>query len=171
MEQIYLCGPVSGRPKEEAFKHFERIENKIIKSTQGTDLKFFIHNPMKFVPADINSWTEEMKICVAALTVCDGIALLKGWQKSKGANIELKLAQELQIPVVYVEDFERQADFYPLYNSAPELFSFYDRKFDKEGSDEGDFDKQTAREFESRYLDPNGFEFIETTQEIKNENS
>jgi hypothetical protein len=110
MEQIYLCGPVTGRDRQEAFDHFEIIEKEIKSNERGKELKFFIHNPMKFVTPNLNSWTEEMRMCVATLAVCDGIALLKGWQESRGSRCELNIAHILHIPVVYVEDFDRHID-------------------------------------------------------------
>ena len=44
-----------------------------------------------------------MKRDIAELIDCHMIVALKWWKKSKGASIEIKMAEDLDIPVVEIE--------------------------------------------------------------------
>ncbi len=45
-----------------------------------------------------------MKLCIAELLTCDAVVLLEDWENSKGAIIERKLAEDMNILIV--EDTE-----------------------------------------------------------------
>lgn len=55
-------------------------------------------------PAEINpeggTWQDCMKKDIAHLVTCDVVAKLPGWALSRGANVEIRLALELNISVV-----------------------------------------------------------------------
>ena len=38
-------------------------------------------------------------MAIAQLVKCDGVAYLDGWEGSRGAHIEIHLAQALEIPI------------------------------------------------------------------------
>jgi len=164
MKNIYLCGPVSGREYKEAVDHFDRIEQKIRRSAANFDMQVNTYNPMRFCPQNIVSWHEAMKICISELVLCSGIALLQGWQRSRGAALELKLAQDLRIPVVYIEPPVDLINIKEISIAAPEALRYYNARltqFCNEGVEGPLAEDRAAAETVSRYLDPYGFEYIE----------
>lgn len=85
MKKVYISGSISNDPNY--LEHFNKAENFL--KSKGNK----VFNPC-CIPV-IFSYDEFMKIDLAALECCDAIYMLKGWQESKGANIEFKRAQEL----------------------------------------------------------------------------
>jgi hypothetical protein len=90
-QKIYISGKITGDPYY-AIK-FRSAEHPLEKAGYAPV------NPCLVVPADCESWTEAMKLALRAMLVCDGVALLPDWKKSKGAKIEERLAREIGIPV------------------------------------------------------------------------
>ena len=41
-----------------------------------------------------------MRRDIGAMTECDFIVVLKGWEKSKGANLEVYIARNLSMPII-----------------------------------------------------------------------
>ncbi|MDR0301516.1 MAG: DUF4406 domain-containing protein [Treponema sp.] len=164
MKHIYLCGPVTGQKRQEAANHFAAVEKKI---RDGVSEPVFTSNPMRFCPPELD-WYGAMKTCVGEMVRCHGIALLQGWQRSKGATLELKLAQDLQIPVVYIEPPLDYLDLSELFTAAPETLRYYNARltqFHNEGVEESLAENRAIVELTHRYLDPYGFEYIENSQE------
>ena len=165
MKHIYLCGPVSGRKNQDVVTHFFRIDKRL---RDASDTPVRISNPMRFCPQDLGSWHKEMKVCIGELVRCDGIALLQGWQKSRGAALELKLAQDLHIPVVYIEPPVDSVYLTELFTASPESVRYYNARitqFYNEGTEETLAETRALAELTNRYLDPYGFEYIEISQE------
>lgn len=59
-------------------------------------------------PAEINAdptagWNECMRADIAQLVTCHAIALLPGWERSRGATIEARLAADLGMKRIPVE--------------------------------------------------------------------
>ncbi len=54
------------------------------------------------IPDDA-TWEAAMKKCLQAMLICDGVALLFNWHESRGAVIEMELAQNIGMPVKLVE--------------------------------------------------------------------
>lgn len=49
------------------------------------------------------TWREYLRYDINLLIQSDGVATIGSWQESKGANIEVRLAHELAIPVLPYE--------------------------------------------------------------------
>ena len=165
MKNIYLCGPVSGRPRQEAVEHFDTVEKRI-SAVNDLELEIITLNPMRFCPAVFN-WYQSMRVCVGELASCSGIALLQGWQRSRGAAIEIKLAQDLHIPVVYIEPPVDFIGINELFIAAPESLRYYNARlaqFHTEGIEEPQAEDRALAELVNRYLDPQGFEYIENLE-------
>lgn len=90
--ELYLCGPISGRPYDDAFESFQNAERAL------NDRGFEVTNPMKLTR---NGMPREMcmKIVIPELLKCDGVVLLGGWDESNGAILEHHLALECGLMV------------------------------------------------------------------------
>jgi hypothetical protein len=98
--RVYIAGPMRGIP-ELNFPEFFRVE--AVWKALGWD----VVNPAQmdkdngYVPSktqlkfDNLSIEQAMSRDLPAVANCDAIALMTGWEKSQGANIELQHAREL----------------------------------------------------------------------------
>lgn len=50
-----------------------------------------------------HSWSEHMRVDLAALLTCDVIVLLEGWQQSRGAQLEKTVAEAIGLMVIDYE--------------------------------------------------------------------
>ncbi len=101
-KKIYLSGSISKLPYEEALALFEAAEKEALKIAKE------VVNPMKmafelFQPINKNdiTWGEYMINDLNAIMNegVDSIYMLKNWQESDGANIELFVAQTKQLAI------------------------------------------------------------------------
>lgn len=101
MNRVYICGPMTGyvdhnRP---AFALAERALRQA---------GYEPVNPHANGLSESDDWGMHMRADIRLLLTCDEVALLPGWQESKGAMIEYTLASGLGMHVEelawYVED-------------------------------------------------------------------
>lgn len=92
MKKIYIAGKVTGLPKEEVVEKFAAMQKKI------ESLGFEAVNPIEIVKDFNTPWNQAMRLCIAALTLCDAIVLLPDWMNSNGAKIEWDISKQLKIP-------------------------------------------------------------------------
>lgn len=93
MKRIYIAGPMTGHP-ELNFPAFHA------EATRLRGLGFQVVNPAEINNDPTAKWTDCMRADIAQLVTCDGVATLPGWQRSRGASIEVGLAQGLEMTVV-----------------------------------------------------------------------
>jgi hypothetical protein len=170
VKYVYLCGPVTGRPKEEAFNQFCKAEQKIARMAKDGKLQIYVSNPMRFCTPDLD-WPHAMRLCIGALCRSEGVALLKGWQRSRGANLELSLAAKLRIPLVFIEPADDEhGGLQQIFAAAPEAGLYYNALLEQWLTESPDMDyglaaDRAAAELFNRYLDPHGFEYISVEEE------
>ena len=99
MRKIYLSGPISGLSIEDAIENFQEAERLF------EVLNFKVFNPIKISPFDARkTWSDYMKDDLAVLldfTHKDCIYMLSGYERSKGAMIELQIATALGLAIIY----------------------------------------------------------------------
>lgn len=94
MKVIYISGKITGIEKE-AVVLFQKAK----KYLEGEGFK--VVNPMELPDDHDKSWNSYMKVCLKALNGCDGIYMLNNYKDSKGALLELELAERLRLTVDY----------------------------------------------------------------------
>lgn len=97
----YICGKITGEPNLNRAK-FAAAE-KFLRS-----IGYRTINPHTFC-SDIDPkahWSTFMKRCVSEIPKVDVIVVLDDWYKSKGAQIEVELAGNLQMPVIEIETMQ-----------------------------------------------------------------
>lgn len=92
LKRLYVAGPMSGIP-EMNFPAFHAETARL------RALGFEVVNPAELCPDKSMSWRECMRVDIKHLVDCDGVVLLRNWQKSVGANIERRLAIDLGLKV------------------------------------------------------------------------
>lgn len=102
--RLYIIGPVTGidfdnRPE------FTRAKFRL----EGAGYEPSI--PHDFVP-QYADWETAMKVSIAHLLEADGVALLDGWQDSRGARLEYDIARRLSIPAYDVAWWMKHAAHY-----------------------------------------------------------
>lgn len=96
MKRIYLSGPMTGRP-DFNFPAFHAAADVL--RSKGLE----VANPAEIEPEGEKTWASCMRADLKAMLDCCTVALLPGWEDSKGANIEARLALNLGMRVVEIE--------------------------------------------------------------------
>lgn len=95
---IYLSGAISSDPNYK--EKFEKIE-QLIKQEYPT---VNIVNPVtitQHLDPKINTWNEYMIVCIEHLIKCDMLVYIQDGFESKGRDLELMIANELGILIVF----------------------------------------------------------------------
>ncbi|MEB2870352.1 DUF4406 domain-containing protein [Pseudomonas rhizosphaerae] len=90
--RIYLCGPMTGIA-DYNYPAFAAEAARL------RSLGYVVVSPAEINPEG-GTWQDCMKKDIAHLVTCDVVAKLPGWALSRGANVEIRLALELNISVV-----------------------------------------------------------------------
>lgn len=98
-KRLYISGPMTGIP-DYNYPFFNNVAVAL------RALGFDVVNPAELHPNPGSvSWEECLREDIAALMYCDTLVLLPGWMGSKGANLELQVAQSVGIDVLHYENF------------------------------------------------------------------
>lgn len=93
--RIYISGRITNNPNYK--EDFGRAEGYLREKYPEAR----IVNPAKMGEVfQHGTWGEYMAICKTMLAMCDVIYLLKGWQKSKGAQWEYQYAQSMEMDIM-----------------------------------------------------------------------
>jgi len=105
--KIYISGPISHDPyHEEAFtkagQYLMHLGYEVINPIDIPDMDF--DGPDR----DVQRWNYFMREAIKMLMDCDQIYMLEGWEDSRGAKLEQKIALDLAMPMMYeAEDIHR----------------------------------------------------------------
>jgi hypothetical protein len=91
-QTIYISGPMTGLP-ENNFPAFHTAAERL------KGLGYQVINPADIVP-EVMTWEACMRADIKALMGADIVAVLPGWQDSKGTRIEVDLSQRLGMMIV-----------------------------------------------------------------------
>ena len=94
--KLYLAGPMTGYP-EQNFPAFHAAAAQL--RTAGYE----VVNPAELNLDPGTPWRVCMQIDIRELVLCEGIALLPAWERSKGALLEYRIARGLDMQVERVE--------------------------------------------------------------------
>ena len=85
IRRIYISGPITGTTDYK--QRFEETEKKLKETFPDAD----IVNPVK-ITESLEHFThdEYLKVCIEALSCCNMIFLMRGWENSEGAKEELQ---------------------------------------------------------------------------------
>ena len=92
-KRLYISGPMTGYPRKN-FPAFWRAKTVLLNAG------YVIISPADldvFAPED--TWEECLRRDIKSEMLCEGIATLPGWKKSKGAQLEVYIAKALKWPV------------------------------------------------------------------------
>jgi hypothetical protein len=95
--KIYLSGKITGM-ENEAHYVFQNAEENLQKLYPDSE----IINPMKLNHSHNKKWESYMKVCIIELCKCDMIAMLPNWQDSRGAEMEMIIASNLNLHVEFL---------------------------------------------------------------------
>ena len=88
--KLYISGPITG---------IENYEKNFLAAERALRLSgYIVVNPCKIRHRG-TMWEDYMKRDIAALLTCDGVVLLPNWINSRGAKLEVHIAQALGMPV------------------------------------------------------------------------
>ena len=101
--KLYLSGPMTGLP-ELNFPAFHKAAAEL------RAMGYEVVNPAELNPDGATPWAQCMRNDIKALCDCCTVALLPGWEDSRGANIEARLALNLGMRVVEFETLLAEAE-------------------------------------------------------------
>lgn len=96
VKRIYVAGPMAGMP-ELNFPAF----NEAARTLRSFGLE--VVNPAELNVGIEGNWAACMRNDVRELVTCDTLALLPGWERSRGAQVENRLARDLGLRVLSLE--------------------------------------------------------------------
>lgn len=121
-KNIYISGKITGL--DNYAEIFEKKEKEL------TEQGHFVFNPAKH--PDMFSWQQFMELDLKALSFCDSIYMMKGWETSKGATLELEEAKRLGIEIIYEESPKLEKDYYKDSNNINNINSLEEVEKERE---------------------------------------
>ncbi len=91
--KVYISGAMTGMP-EYNYPAFFAAEEML--KEQGYD----VVNPARSGVREGWCWGDYVREDLKWLVECDKIAMIPGWENSKGARLERHIAQNLEMPII-----------------------------------------------------------------------
>lgn len=99
-ERIYLAGRMTGIP-EFNFPRFHEVAGRL------RVLGFDVENPAENDGGSTDKeWSFYLRAALRQMLTCDSVALLEGWQRSKGAQLEVYVAQAVGLKLYLIQDLD-----------------------------------------------------------------
>lgn len=113
MQKVYISGQITGLDHDEYHTNFGRAEALLL------DHELIPVNPLKVRACEVedcgngdtkpngeylHSWSCYLRYDIKAMLDCDTIAMLPGWQKSRGAAFELYVAESCGLNVIQISE-------------------------------------------------------------------
>jgi hypothetical protein len=95
--RLYLAGPMTGF-EDFNFPAFNKMAAEL--RARG----YVVENPAEHGVVDGADWADYMAYDLTRLGLCGQVAVLPGWENSKGARLEVHIARELGMKVVNAQD-------------------------------------------------------------------
>jgi hypothetical protein len=106
MKTIYISGPMSGYENYN-FPAFNAAANEFRSRGYG------VINPADFGDDPSKTWRQCLERDLVVMFNADLVLTLTGWENSKGAKLEVFVAESLGIPVHHYKDFVATDDDFP----------------------------------------------------------
>ena len=95
--KIYIAGRVTGLKPEQYEPMFATVKKELEQAGHE------VINPITDIPhEDVTNWSLTIMECLPYVAQCDCIAMLPGWEKSEGAQIEYHFARGNKLQVLQV---------------------------------------------------------------------
>ncbi len=99
--KVYLSGPMKGYPESNfpAFHaHAAALRARGIEVVNPAEIN------VKGAENDAGFYNACLRADLKAMMDCDAIALMRGWERSNGANLELHVAHRVGMSVLFVDE-------------------------------------------------------------------
>ena len=110
-KRVYLSGPITGT--KNYLLNFLRAENTIRASKKFKSCD--VVNPARLGNVlPYGTHKEYMELCYSLVGMSDKMVMLDGWQKSKGARLEKKMAEEMDMEIY---ELQEDGELKPLFKN------------------------------------------------------
>jgi hypothetical protein len=93
-KKIYIAGPMTGLPD----LNFPAFHGE---AAWLRAMGYEVINTAEINPDPTAKWEDCMRADIPQLVTCDGIHMLAGWEKSRGARLEHHIATELGMKITF----------------------------------------------------------------------
>lgn len=103
MGKIYIAGKITGTT--DYLERFAKAEEWL----NENGYRDMVINPAKIsngLPSGTTTYKDYIRIGLSMLETCDTIFMLKGWEESLGASLELQYAMTLGYKVLYEQEVQ-----------------------------------------------------------------
>lgn len=97
--RLYLSGPITGYANHNRSAFADAQE-----ALEASG--YAVINPLLL--SDETDWHACMRKDIQALMACEGVATLDGWERSRGAKLEVSLATKLDMPVQHWSQWAKE---------------------------------------------------------------
>jgi len=96
--KIYIAGPMSGLPGY-------NLPAFAAAALELEALGYDATNPGRHGVIEGYTWQDYMRRALVEMLACDAVAVLDGWENSKGASLEVYVARQLAMPVRPIDEW------------------------------------------------------------------
>lgn len=101
MNRIYIAGPMTGI-EQFNYPAFNAAAARL------RAMGYEVENPAEIDLPPGKEWHEYMRHAIPKLLKCTMVGVLDGWTQSKGARLEIEIAERLGMPVFHVDNLQEQ---------------------------------------------------------------